>query len=257
MKILFIGDTVAKTGREMVSKYLQEVKQDFEIDYVIMNGENLAHGKGMTDSVYREMMAEGVDFFTLGNHTFAKKDIIDLFESGVKNIIRPLNFYNNNPGIGTQVIQLNKKRIRITNILGSVFIANPVNSPFEAIEQAIELGDCDIHIVDLHAEATSEKLSIAHCFDGQVSAVIGTHTHVQTSDEIILPNGTAYITDVGMTGSSAGVIGCIKEDVIYKMKTGMPARFEVCNGQGQFCAVVLTFDENNQAVDIERIYIND
>lgn len=257
MKILFIGDTCARTGREMVSKYLQSIKDTHQVDLVIMNGENLAHGKGINETVYREMMAEGVDFFTLGNHAFTKKEAFDLFESGVKNIVRPLNFPKGNPGLGTSVISVKQKKIRITNLLGTVFIPNPLNSPFEALQAVVETDESDIHIVDMHAEATSEKMCIAHYFDGKVSAVLGTHTHVQTADERILEKGTAYITDVGMTGSNAGIIGARKEEVIYRMRTGLPARFDVCEGQGMLCAVLLTFDQDNQATSIERIMIQE
>lgn len=257
MKILFIGDTCAKTGRDMISKYLQSIKDEYEIDVVIMNGENLAHGKGMNESVYREMMAEGVDFFTLGNHTFAKKEIIDLFESGVKNIVRPLNYPKDNPGNGSAVIRHKNTTIRVTNLLGTVFISHPGSSPFEALDELLETCDSDIHIVDIHAEATSEKMCMGHYFDGRVSAVLGTHTHVQTADERILPKGTGYITDVGMTGSNAGIIGARKEEVIYRMRTGMPARFDICEGEGILSAVVLTFDDAHTLLDIERVMIED
>ena len=207
MKILFLGDIFSKSGREVVKKHLHFLKERHSIDLVIANGENSAHGKGMTKKIYDELMEVGIDAFTMGNHFLKNKDIIKWLDS-VNNIARPLNLDGIIEGKGSIVIETKKGKVRITNLIGRVYIKEfDALNPFECLDDLLDDSDEFIHIVDFHAEATGEKKSLAYYFDGRVSAVLGTHTHVQTADNRILKNGTAYISDVGFCGSYESVLG--------------------------------------------------
>ena len=244
MKILFIGDIVGKIGRRMVKEYLQTFVDKYHIDFVIANGENVTHGKGLLRHHYLELVDDGVDAITLGNHYDSKNDLRKYIDT-TDRLIRPLNLLHPYPGEGSIVYELNGVTIRVTNVLGSVFMSEEVNNPYYSL---IELMDneekADIHIVDFHAEATGEKLCLAFALDGKVSAVLGTHTHVQTKDYKILENGTAYISDVGMTGFADGALGFDKETVVNKIVYGNQSRFDLPdNGRGLFSAVVLDIDE--------------
>lgn len=257
MKILFIGDTVGKAGRKMIDQHLYQLKKQYEIDFVVLNGENLAHGKGITQSVYDEILNCGVDCVTMGNHTFDKAEILDWVEHA-HNLVIPANVHRSIKGNRTKVFQVKNKKVQVTNLLGRVFFDMVTNLPIDTLEDIVAESSADIHIVDLHAEATAEKIAFGFEFDGKVSAILGTHTHVQTADECILNKGTAYITDVGMTGPQYSCIGMDNNNVLYKMKTGLPARFEVSNNKGQLCAVVIDFDDKtNKATSIERLFLKD
>lgn len=256
MKILFIGDIYSKSGREIVKKHLDKLKTDYEIDLVIANGENSAHGKGMTKKIYDELMEIGIDAFTMGNHFLKNRDITKWLDS-VDNIARPANIDGIVEGVGSTVLKTAKGNVRITNLIGRVFIKEfEALNPFECLEDIID--DCDevIHVVDFHAEANGEKKSLAYYVDGRVSAVLGTHTHVQTADNRVLPKGTAYISDVGFCGSYESVLGIIPQDAIafskdYNFKNHNPAETD-----GELNAVVLDIDEKTgKTRSIERIYI--
>ena len=243
MKILFIGDIVGPVGRRMVKEYLPHYIKKYDVDFVIANGENVTHGKGLIRHHYEELLDYGIDVITLGNHYNSKKEL-ERYIDQTDRLIRPYNLIQNFPGEGTALFDVDGLTIRVSNILGSAFMKEEVNSPYYAIvEINNELEPCDIHIIDFHAEATGEKYSIGYAFDGKVGAVLGTHTHVQTNDAKIFPNGTAFISDVGMTGYEDGILGFDKDTVIKKNCFGEMSRFEVPKeGKGVFSAVLLDFD---------------
>lgn len=257
MKILCIGDIVSRTGRDMLFKYVDDLKYSMNIDLVIANGENSNHGRGMTRRCYGEMTNAGVDFFTLGNHTWGAKDIISLMKEE-DNVIRPLNFPGDVPGSGSAVIRTEAGvAVAVINLIGQTNMS-PCNSPFEAAEREIKrlAGITPVILVDFHAEVTSEKMAMGYFLDGKVSAVFGTHTHIQTSDAKILPHGTGYITDLGMTGPADSILGMNKDIIIKRFLTGMPQKFEIANGKGQFCGCIFTIDEKTgKCTDTERILI--
>ena len=257
MKILFIGDIFAKGGRKAVRKFLPDILEEHEIELVIANGENVSHGKGLLPSHYEELMDEGVDFFTLGNHAFAKKEIISILENE-ENIVRPANISNKAPGVGSREIDVNGTKVRITNVMGSAFISELLpQNPYVTMEEILKNNTAPIHIVDFHGEATGEKVAFAFAFNGKVSAVLGTHTHVQTADDRILSNGTAYISDIGMCGSYNSAIGTIVDDIIYSQSTGLPRKKEVDERGDLFNAVLLDIDDvTGKAKSIERINIH-
>ena len=233
-----------KIGRRMIKEYLPRLVEKYEIDFVIANGENASHGKGLLKNQYDELIDAGVDVITLGNHYNSKKDIIHYIDR-VDRLVRPLNIINSFPGEGSVVFDLDGISVRVTNVLGSAFMNENVDNPYKSIMEVIENEEpCNIHIVDFHAEATGEKQCLGYALDGKVSAVLGTHTHVQTHDARILPNGTAFISDVGMTGFADGVLGCTKETVVNKILFGEHSRFETPdNGRGILSAVVIDVDD--------------
>lgn len=257
MKILFIGDVFGKGGRNAVKKFLPDILEKEPIELVICNGENLSHGKGILPRHYEEMMDMGIDFFTTGNHAFAKKEGLSLFEDE-NNIIRPANIMVETVGVGSREFDVNGTLVRITNLLGTCFITElePCNA-FKKLSEINAESKALIHIVDFHAEATAEKQALAYAFDGEVSAVLGTHTHIQTADNRILKNGTAYISDVGMCGSYNSVIGSEKKEVLERFRLDVKTRFQVDDKADMFCAVLLDIDDKTgKAKSIERIYIH-
>lgn len=257
MKLLAIGDIIGNPGRKIVKELLPQIRKEQKIDCVLANGENAAGGIGITHAVAEELYAYGVDVITLGNHVWAKKDIVNFINEDSR-IIRPANMPNILPGRGSTIINLFNTRVGVINLLGRVYM-DPIDSPFSAAVKEIEnlKNEADIIIVDFHAEATSEKLAMGWFLDGKVSVVFGTHTHVQTADERILPNGTGYISDLGMTGPRDSIIGVDKETIIKKFTTLMPDKFEVAKGDTQFNAVVFDIDEKSGKVrQIDRIFEN-
>ena len=255
MKLLFIGDIFGRSGRMMIEDHLYALKQQHQIDFVIANGENSAHGKGITQRVYEELIFNGVQAITMGNHTYAKKELLDFIDEADRLVV-PYNQLKTLPGVGSRVFTWQNKRIRVTNLLGVAFMNGYNNNPFLAMDELLKECDEDYHIVDFHAETTSEKIALSYYLSGRVSAVLGTHTHVQTADEKIIDQKTAFISDVGMTGPKEGIIGCSKESILYKMTTGLNHRFEVDEGPAQLCGVVIEFDEGtNLPIKIERIMI--
>lgn len=251
-KILFIGDIVGKPGRETVKKLLPSLKQEFAPDIIIANGENAAGGMGINAKKYHELIESGIEIVTLGNHVWHNKDFTNEISS-CQNIVRPANYPPGTPGPDRVIY----KNIGVINLLGRVFMKE-LDCPFRATDKIIsELKErVKIIIVDIHGEATSEKQALSWYLDGRVSAVIGTHTHVQTADERVLPNGTAYITDVGMVGPYNSVIGVDASAIIERFLTQMPKRFEVAKeGPNVFNAVIMDIDETSgRAKSIKRIF---
>ena len=257
MKILFIGDIVGRIGRRMIKDYLPGIVEKYHIDFVIANGENASHGKGLLRHHYFELIESGIDVITLGNHYESKKELRGYIDR-VDRLVRPLNLIHEYPGDGSVVFDVNGISVRVTNILGTAFMKEEVNNPYYSLVECLDQAEeqATIHIVDYHAEATGEKICFAYAFDGKVSAVIGTHTHVQTRDYRILEGGTAFISDVGMTGLYDGALGFDKETVVNKLMYGNQTRFDLPNeGRGLFSAVVLDVDDNSgQCIEIFPIY---
>jgi metallophosphoesterase (TIGR00282 family) len=261
MRILFIGDIFGRPGRTIVKERLPELVRDNAVDLVIANGENSAGGFGITPVLAEELFELDIDVITTGNHVWDKREILDFFEEGkngnspARRVLRPANYPPDMPGAGLYQGHKAKIPYAVMNLQGRVFMASN-DDPFRTADRLLEKVEAKIILVDFHAEATSEKISFGWYLDGRVTAVIGTHTHVPTADERVLPKGTAYITDVGMTGPYEGVIGVKKELVINKFLNGMPVRFEPATGDVRLCAVVIDCDEKTgKARDIERIML--
>lgn len=256
MKILFIGDIVGRVGRRIVKEKIPYYVKKYGIDFIIANGENATHGKGLIQKQYEELIDAGIDVITLGNH-FDSKTELRRYIDRVDRLIRPLNILENYPGDGSAIYDLDGISIRVTNLLGSAFMDQKVNDPYYALLNVLnDEESATIHIIDFHAEATGEKISFAHALDGKVTAVIGTHTHVQTSDAQVLSNGTAFISDVGMCGYHKGVLGFTKESVVDKIVFGKQSKFQTPDeGEAVFSAVVIDVDEiSGLARDIFSIY---
>ncbi|MCH5179654.1 MAG: TIGR00282 family metallophosphoesterase [Erysipelotrichales bacterium] len=257
MKILMIGDIVGKNGRQVVNKLLPGIIKKHNIDFVIANGENATHGKGLIENHYNYLLNSGVDVVTLGNHYNSKDEIVS-YINGADQLIRPCNLKNDFPGVGSAIYNVNDYLIRVTNVLGKAFMKEEIISPYDAIKNIIENEEkADIHIIDFHGEATGEKQSIAWAFDGLVSAVIGTHTHVQTRDARILPNGTGFMCDVGMCGPYNGVLGSKRENVISTLWLDDAKPFVVEDKDDSlFNAVILDInEENGKCENISPIYL--
>ncbi|MEI6083952.1 MAG: TIGR00282 family metallophosphoesterase [Verrucomicrobiota bacterium] len=257
MKILFIGDVVGKPGRQAVTALLPKLKREHHLDFVIANGENSAHGAGMTNSTVTELLAAGVDVITGGDHVWDQKGFeqeIDKFPR----VVRPLNFPAATPGRGSVVVEVGEKaRVGVINVMGRVYMPNN-DCPFRAaLSEVTKLRrQTSVIVVDIHAEATSEKIALGRYLDGQVSLVVGTHTHVQTADDQILPKGTAYLSDAGMCGPHDGVLGRDVEAVIRRFVSGMPQKLEVAAGKIELCGVVVEVDENTGiAQSIQRLRV--
>jgi len=258
LKILFIGDIFAKPGRLILSNRLERLKSIYKWDVCIANAENAAGGKGINFNAADEIFGSGVDAVTMGNHTWARKEVFNFIDSCSK-MIRPANFPKGVPGRGRMIIEKNGVKVGLLNLIGRIYMDPPSECPFHTADREIPLlrQQCRVILVDFHAEATSEKTALAYYLDGKVSAVIGTHTHVQTSDERILDNGTAFITDAGMTGPTEGIIGVDKELIIQKFIFGLPGHFEPAKGRICLNAVLVTVDENTgRALEIKRISDN-
>src|SRR5690625_1439812 len=259
MKILFVGDVVGSPGRDMVKEYLPKLKDAFHPSVTIINGENAAAGKGITEKIYKNFLSWGTQVVTLGNHAWNKKDIFDFIDDA-KYLIRPANFPQGNPGKGMVFLNINGTEIAVINLQDRTFM-HAIDDPFVKADELIEKAKkrTNIIFVDFHAETTSEKLAMGWYLDGRASVVVGTHTHVQTADERILKSGTGYITDVGMTGPYDGILGVEREAVLTRFRTNLPTRFEVLkNGPNQLNGVIVTIDESTgHTHKIERILIND
>ncbi|NLL51262.1 MAG: TIGR00282 family metallophosphoesterase [Peptococcaceae bacterium] len=243
MQILFIGDIVGRPGREAIKSLLPAIKKEYKPALIVANAENASGGRGLTKDVAEELFANGLDFLTMGNHVWDQKEITKFIDNEQR-LIRPANYPKGAPGKGYGFVYCNGFKIGIINLLGRIFLA-PLENPFSMVMSLINniASETPIIIVDFHAEATSEKVAMGWFLDGKVSAVVGTHTHIQTADARILDRGTAYITDVGMTGPRDSVLGIKKEIVINGFLTQMPARFEVASGLKQLNAVLIDIDE--------------
>ncbi len=255
MNLLFIGDVVGRPGRRALQLGLPELVSRYEIDFTIANGENAAGGLGVTPAVAAELLATGVDALTTGNHVWRHRSFLEYAQAEPR-LIRPANYPPGAPGRGSNVYTTpHSGPLGVLNIVGRVFM-EPLDCPFRAADREIEAlhGKTNLIVVDIHAEATSEKVALGWHLDGRVGAAIGTHTHVQTADERVLPKGTAYITDVGMTGPRDSVIGIKCEPIIERFLSGMPTRFEVATGPAIISGVVVAIDEETgTARSIERV----
>lgn len=255
MRVLLIGDIVGKVGRQCVKNLLPKIISHFKPTYVIANGENAAGGFGVTEKVASELFHYGIDVLTSGNHIWDKKEILHLIPKEER-ILRPLNYPPGTPGFGSCILtSQSKPRLGVINISGRVFM-HAVDCPFRTAKKEVERlkEQTDAVIIDFHAEATSEKIAFGHYMDGKVSAVIGTHTHVQTADETILNGGTAYITDAGMTGPAYSVIGVEIKQIIQKFLTQIPQKFDTAKGDGVLSGVIVDIDDKNAgATAIQRI----
>ncbi len=255
--MLAVGDVVGSPGRDTLKRCLPLLRDQYRIDVCIANGENAAAGFGITAQTAEEMFAAGVDFITGGNHTFDKREITSYLESSER-VIRPANYPPGIPGRGFGSIKVNGTTVAILNLMGRTFMP-PVDDPFRCADECLETlrGQTPVILVDMHAEATSEKTAMGRYLDGRVSLVFGTHTHVQTADEQILAKGTAYISDLGMTGPSDGVIGMEQQAVLDRFLFGISDRFSVeKRGPRQFCGLVAGIDvQSGKAVDVKRLFL--
>ncbi|MFC7061136.1 TIGR00282 family metallophosphoesterase [Halobacillus seohaensis] len=259
MRILFIGDVVGAPGREMVDDYLPKLKQKYQPSVTIVNGENAAAGKGITDKIYRRFLEKGAQAVTLGNHAWDKKEIFDFIDDA-EYLVRPANFPEGTPGRGLTFVKTPKAEVAVINLQGRTFLS-PNDDPFRKIDELIAIAKkrTPIIFLDFHAEATSEKQAMGWYVDGRVSVNVGTHTHIQTADERILPRGTGYISDVGMTGPYDGILGMEREAVIKRFLTNLPVRFEVPKeGRKQLSGFLVDIDDQTgQSKKVQRVQIND
>jgi len=253
MKLLFIGDVVGAPGRAAVKKHLPDLVRQHHIDFVIANGENSAHGKGITPKIYKELLGYGIDAITLGNHAYAKSEIT-LFSDQSK-LIYPANYRGDFEGVTTRVFQVKGHSLAISNICTQAFMEGVTVDPFIMMERILKKVVADFHFVDLHGEATSEKIAFAHFFKHSCTAICGTHTHVQTADEQIL-SGCAYITDVGMTGPMESIIGRDIDEILNRLVYHVVTQYTIADNEAIFCGVVIDIDEiEKKAISIQRIQI--
>ncbi|ASZ08995.1 TIGR00282 family metallophosphoesterase [Mesoplasma chauliocola] len=254
MRILMIGDIFAKPGRDAFKKHIAKLIESKKIDFVVVNGENTTHGKSISKEHYNFYKQNSVDVITSGNHIFKNPEVLQ-YISQTPDLLKPMNMYKT-PGNGYVIVQKNNKKICVLNLMGNNFM-DPSNSVYESMEDFLNLKlNYDILLVDFHAETTAEKIAFALNYDGIITGFVGTHTHVQTADERILPKGTAFITDLGMSGVIDSVIGIEPSDAIYKQKTGLIKRFQPANGIAKLNGVIIEINENtNKAISIERISI--
>ena len=254
MRVLFLGDIVGKAGRLCMKEQLPALKLKYQPDLVIANGENAAHGKGITKRIYHELLSYGIDMITMGNHTFSKDNIFQ-FINEAERIVRPANMEPLSYGRSTQILQVGSKRVAISNLCAEIFMNQVTESPFTCMERILAGIDVDYHFVDLHGETTSEKIAFTYHFAGRVQAVIGTHTHVQTADERIV-NGCAAISDLGMCGAYDSVLGRDTQEVLDRFIKKEKTHYKVAEGAAILCGMAVDFDDSiNQAVHIERIQI--
>ncbi len=258
-KALVLGDVVGRPGREVIEKQLPAFIQKEGIHFAVANGENASGGSGITPEVAKRLLASGLDVITTGDHVWKKKEVIQLLEAEPR-ILRPANYSPMAPGKGWAVVESHMGiPVGVINLLGRVFM-QPVDCPFRAADEVLReiSGKAKVIIVDMHAEATSEKIAMGWYLDGRVSAVVGTHTHVQTADERILPNGTAYITDLGMTGPYKSILGRDIDKVLKAIVTQMPTRFEVAEKDVRMSGAIITVDSSTgKALEIKRIVLHE
>ena len=260
MKLLFIGDIVGRPGRDLLRRHLKALAASLAVDLVIANGENAAGGNGITRDNAKEIFGAGVDVITTGNHVWDKREALEFIGSEPR-LIRPANYPDGTPGLGSYVaVSATGVKVGVVNVMGRVFL-HAIDDPFRAADREIARvkdAGAQVVFVDMHAETTSEKVALGWYLDGQVAAVVGTHTHVQTADERILPGGTACLTDVGMTGPHDGVIGMDKTAVIARFVTGLPGRFEPATGDVRLHGVTITTDPSTgRATAIERVAVTE
>jgi len=259
LRVMLVGDVIGRPGRRAFRKYVQQLRKEKGIDVVIANGENSAAGKGLTRTSLDELYSGGADIVTTGNHVWDKKDVLEFIDSEPF-LIRPANYPEGAPGKGYCLYPFKAKTIGVMNLSGRSFMP-ALDCPFQKVDELLkEMQDqCDIIFLDFHAETTSEKMAMGWYLDGRVNGVVGTHTHIQTSDARVLPQGTAYITDLGMVGPWNSVLGVQTDKIIYKFITGLPVRFEVEEqGPQVFSAIIVEIDDKtNKTLGIESILLTD
>ena len=252
MKILAVGDLVGETGLERLKKDLPNLQEAENIDFTIVNGENVAGGMGMTTKNFHELNKLNIDVITMGNHTWGKKDIFSFIDK--PNIIRPANYSRGVPGHGYTIVEKNNKKIAVINLIGRTDMGILSENPFTTLDDILKRIDADIKILDFHAEATAEKIAMGYYVDGRITAMFGTHTHVQTADEKILENGTGYITDIGMTGPKKSVIGMDVDTSLKRFVTSLPERYKLAMGECILNGVIFEIDDENcRTKEIYRI----
>jgi len=255
MRILFVGDIVGRPGRTAAGALLATLRSELSVDFVIANGENAAGGMGITADVTRALLAAGIDVITTGNHVWRNKGVREIIDQEPR-LLRPANYPPGDPGVGSGVFALSDgRRVGVLNLCGRTFM-DAIDCPFQAAEREVPAlrVQTPVVVVDMHAEATSEKQAMVWMLDGQVSAVVGTHTHVETADERVMPGGTGYITDVGMTGPQRSILGMNGDLIVTHFRSRMPMRFEVAGGRVALCAVALEIDDQSGRVsEIRRI----
>lgn len=255
MKILAVGDIVGESGVKKLKELLPKIKKEENIDFVITNGENSAGGMGITEKNFKDIIEAGTDVVTMGNHTWGKKDIFRFIDDA--KLLRPANYPKGVVGKGQGIYECNGKKIAVMNFLGRVDINILTENPFVMAKEMVEelQGKVDIIIIDFHAEATAEKIAMARYLDGKITILFGTHTHVQTGDEQIFPNGTAYITDLGMTGPKNSVIGMDIQASIKRFETTLPEKYRLAEGECILNAVVFDVEDNtNKVTQVKRLY---
>jgi 2',3'-cyclic-nucleotide 2'-phosphodiesterase len=255
MRLVFIGDVVGGSGRRALEAVMPELRSRYEPDFLVVNGENSAGGLGINEKIARDWLAGGIDAITLGNHAYKQRDVYEYLDREER-IVRPANYPKGNPGRGMTVVESDVGRLAVVNLSGTVFL-DAARSPFSEIDALLaELrGKADWILVDFHAEATSEKVAMGWHLDGRVTACVGTHTHVPTADARVLPGGTAYISDVGMTGPRGGVIGVKREQVLERFKTMMPVKFETSDEDPWVMGVAIEAGDDGRARSIEQILL--
>lgn len=256
MRILAVGDVVGTAGLEFLRAKLPVLKKENKIDFCVVNGENSSDGNGITPSSAEHIFVSGADVITTGNHAYRRKEMYEYFDDN-EFVIRPANYSQSNPGRGVCVVDMGRCSVCVINLMGNMFMADSLDNPFHTIDRLLEeFSENRIVLVDFHAETTSEKRAMAFYLDGRVSALFGTHTHVQTADECILKNGTGYITDLGMVGAIDSVLGVKPEIIIDKFKYNMPARFDFVRGSASLSGCLFEVDDKTgKTISVERISI--
>ena len=254
MRLLAVGDIVGNVGIKKAKEIIPNLIEKEKIDFVIINGENAADGMGITEKNLKDLIDLKADVITMGNHTWAKKDIFNFIDH--EKLIRPANYSKNNPGKGFGIYECNGKKIAVINLIGRATMNVLSENPFTVADEIIGKikNQVDIIVIDFHAEATAEKIAMGYFLDGKVTVLFGTHTHVQTADEKILENGTAYITDIGMTGPKKSVIGMNIQASIKRFETSLPEKYKVAEGEGIFNACIFDIDDKtNKAIKVTRV----
>lgn len=252
MKILTIGDLVGEAGVKKLQEELPKIREEENIDFIVVNAENSAGGMGITSKIFNELVKLNIDCITMGNHTWGKKDIFSFIDN--KKIIRPANYSENVPGKGFNIYTCNNKKICVINLIGRTDMNVLSENPFTVVNKIIEKvkNETDIIILDFHAEATAEKIAMGYFLDGQITAMVGTHTHVQTADEQILEKGTGYITDIGMTGPKKSVIGMDIDVSLKRFKTSLPEKYKLAEGKCELNGCI--FEINDEKCRVEKVY---
>ncbi len=257
IRILFLGDIVGEPGRQAVIDHLATIREEEDVDFVVVNGENAAGGKGITPRIAIDLLRAGVAVITTGDHVWDQPEIVDYFPTEPR-LLRPLNYPEGTPGRGSVVLETRKGRVAVMQVQGRSFIQPPLENPYLAAEkEALRLRDEGVGpiFVDYHAETTSEKIAMGRMLDGRVTAVVGTHTHVQTADERVFPGGTGYLTDAGMCGPDESVLGRCVESVVWRFRTGLPTRFPIAKGPVRLCGALVDADAESGACSGIRRFV--